>query len=134
MVEQRTAVRLLDTFKFSKEPGQQITLYLVSCLRGLHTYPRVIVAHVMCQHLDADTCKEGGNGLPIGQNTGAVCLECGGDKIIHQANLILSLGTIFGLWQKGFWLRLAHPALLFAEANFDIADTGEILVQLIHIS
>ena len=91
------------------------------------------MAHVVRRHLDVEAREQVLDRLPEREHAGAVGLQRGDDDVIHEQGLVAADKALARLRQRCLRLRLAQPPLLLGEPRLDVANSLEILVELVGI-
>ena len=135
MVEEAAAIGFLSGFQFVDEAGEEFALGEVATLRSLEllTHGGVVVAHVMWRDFHANAREERADRLTVGHDAGAVGAHRGDHDVVHDLDLFATSEARRRFGQVGLGLRHAEPLLVFAQTDFDFADTLEVFVEFLGV-
>ncbi len=115
--------------------SEKLGLFSVPELAGFHAGTGRVVAQIVSAEADFQALEKRIDGLAIGGYPRGIGSESGGEKAVHELDLLKSRKAFFGVvdltGRSGF--GAFEPLLLFGEADLDVADALKVFGEFVGI-
>ena len=135
VVEEAGVIGVLRFFESVDEMGEEAGAFFIA-FAGSHDagLGESVVAEGVGFERDAHAGEEGADGLAVGDDVGHAGLEGDDDHVGHEVDCFFAGDAFIGCFEGGVGLGDIGPLGLAPESFFDLADAGEIFVELFAVA